>query len=79
MKNIGKIYVRQLAMKAPKPDELEALGKKDEDETPESNDDDASDAALNSAFDDFVKAIGGDLSKRDEALDALKDLLRYCK
>lgn len=69
----GKAYVKSLVAKAPKPDELEAMG----DMEPDEPDADGDQAALESAYDDFVAAIGS--KDRAAGIAALKDLISYCR
>jgi hypothetical protein len=85
----GKLIIKDMVRKAPKPEDLDkvlALGGDDgeeetkaEEETETPKDEAGEDAAENSALSDFIEAIGGNVKKLDDAKAALKDFLGYCK
>jgi len=66
-------YGKMLARKAPPPDEMDAL-EPDADEAGGPADEDADDAALQSAYSDFAKAAG--IKESPATLSALQEIIR---
>lgn len=73
---LGPSYGRDLARRAPPPDELDALGADDDEDAAEEPDEDADDAVEASAFDDFAAAAG--FKSTPKAYAAFKEAVRAC-
>ena len=76
---LGSSYARSLAQKAPKPDMMEAMEALDAEPDPEMEtpDEDADEAQLQSAYEDFAAAAG--IKKSPATLRALQEIIRLTK
>jgi hypothetical protein len=74
---LGPAYARSLARKAPEPDIMESMEALDAEPDVEAPDEDADEAQLQSAYEDFAAAAG--IKKSPATLRALQEIIRLTK